>query len=391
MTLKKQTIKKLVLQKKLYFYAGFGILVTVFGIIYLTAKSQPDTSHLIPTKRAFDTNTRGINTDNIRIAKVEKIGEAIESRMQHLESSNIEQNSKYAGLLREKEAAEMQHEQHISELSAKVENLIEENRDLEETLQNPAYHSMQAQSSLEETSEIGVFEKESVQSKNNVYEAIPAATVVKAVLMSGVDCSVGTNQPTGPNRVLLWTLDDGVLPNCRVPLKRCAILGTAVGNLSEERVKIRAEKLITSNADGTYESTDISAYITGEDGREGVRGVVVSRTGALIAAAALSSAMQGGASTLQTILNNQTVATLARVSANQSILNLDMARNVGLQGAHSATEELTKHFIDEAKKLQPTIQIAAGRFVDIIFNDDVVIGERNLQKKFDEKRRANNG
>jgi len=168
-------------------------------------------------------------------------------------------------------------------------------------------------------------------------------------------------------------------------------LGTAVGNLSEERVKIRAEKLITSNADGTYESTDISAYITGEDGREGVRGVVVSRTGALIAAAALSSAMQGGASTLQTILNNQTVATLARVSANQSILNLDMARNVGLQGAHSATEELTKHFIDEAKKLQPTIQIAAGRFVDIIFNDDVVIGERNLQKKFDEKRRANNG
>jgi len=38
MTLKKQTIKKLVLQKKLYFYAGFGILVTVFGIILSHSK-----------------------------------------------------------------------------------------------------------------------------------------------------------------------------------------------------------------------------------------------------------------------------------------------------------------------------------------------------------------
>ena len=52
---------------------------------------------------------------------------------------------------------------------------------------------------------------------------------------------------------------------------------------------------------------------------------------------------------------------------------------------------MTDYYIKRAEQLQPAIQIAAGRVVDIVFTKTVKIGEKNLKKKFDMERAAKRG
>ncbi|MHB1910421.1 MAG: hypothetical protein ACYCQJ_16370, partial [Nitrososphaerales archaeon] len=43
-------------------------------------------------------------------------------------------------------------------------------------------------------------------------------------------------------------------------------------------------------------------------------------------------------------------------------------------------DRLSKYYIDRAEQLQPVIQVAAGRKVDIVFTEGVSIGESEVKK-----------
>ena len=136
---------------------------------------------------------------------------------------------------------------------------------------------------------------------------------MKAVLVSGADCSVAVQKPTGPNMILLRPLDNGRLPrNVRVPLKGSIIIGNAIGDISSERVYVRAERLTLVERSGSFVETEVSAYVSGEDGREGLRGVVVDRSGQIITRAAFAAFLQGIGQTVEATLNNQVIEKLAR-------------------------------------------------------------------------------
>ena len=47
---------------------------------------------------------------------------------------------------------------------------------------------------------------------------------------------------------------------------------------------------------------------------------------------------------------------------------------------------MADYYIKRAEQLQPAIQVAAGRVVDIVFTKTVKIGEKDLKKKFDKER-----
>ena len=229
---------------------------------------------------------------------------------------------------------------------------------------------------------------EKKEDKNVLFE-IPAGTVVKAVLLSGADCSVAIQKPTGPNMILLRPLDNGRLPrNVRVPLKGSIIIGNAIGDISSERVYVRAERMTLVERGGSFVETEVSAYVSGEDGREGLRGVVVDRSGQIISRVAFAAILQGIGQTLQGTLNNQTIEKLAQTNADKTILNVDMLRNSGFVGGSTALNKLSEYYIKKSEQLQPTIQIAAGRVVDVVFTKTVKIGEKDLKKKFDREREA---
>jgi conjugal transfer pilus assembly protein TraB len=137
---------------------------------------------------------------------------------------------------------------------------------------------------------------------------------------------------------------------------------------------------------GDFVETEVSAYVSGEDGREGVRGIVVDRSGSIITRAAFASFLQGVGQSVQATLNNQTIEKLSKVGDSQTILDVDTFRNAGMQGTNTALNKLAEYYIKRAEQLQPSIQVAAGRIVDLIFTHGVKIGEKDLKKKLEIER-----
>lgn len=381
---------KAILKKQKVLY---GIFVTLFiigiFILVLFFDSGQRTKRVLPTikKDAFEVVSEEISGDNVRLAHIESFHEVLSERLQTLEKRVLDLNEDNALLSQEKESLAKE----TILLKARLES-FEEERNLEkdntylEAPQSNAY----SKNEFEQSPKFREWSlSEHSEGKNVLYE-IPAGTVVKAVLVSGADCSVAVQKPTGPNMVLLQPLSNGRLPKkLQVPLKGSVIIGNAIGDISSERVFIRAERMTLVQNDGDFVETEVSAYISGEDGREGMRGIVVDKSGSIITRAGFAAFLQGVGQGIQATLGNQTLEKLAKVSSQQSILNLDLARTSGFKGASTALNKMADYYIKRAEQLQPTIQIAAGRIVDIVFTKTVKIGERNLKRKLDIERNLN--
>jgi conjugal transfer pilus assembly protein TraB len=58
-------------------------------------------------------------------------------------------------------------------------------------------------------------------------------------------------------------------------------------------------------------------------------------------------------------------------------------------GAASSMDRLSKYYIDRAEKLQPVIQLGAGRVVNVVFTEGTPIATELVKQKLEEKRKQN--
>ena len=186
------------------------------------------------------------------------------------------------------------------------------------------------------------------QSSRNIYYEIPAGTVVKCMLSSAADCSVTVENSNRPNTVLLRPIQDGLLPNhVFVPLKDSVIIGTAVGDITSERVYIKGERITFALRNGAFIESEIEAFVSGEDRKEGIRGTIVDRS---------ESALKrpGFSSLIKTISQ-------ASDSKKEEI------------GKATLSEALANYYIKRSEQLQPSIQVQSGRVVSLVFTKAVRI------------------
>lgn len=218
---------------------------------------------------------------------------------------------------------------------------------------------------------------------------IPSGTYVKAVLLSAVDASVGVNVSGDPQPVLLRLLDNACLPNnANTRMKRCHIMGAARGDLSSERVFIRLEKMSCVDTDtNTIIETDVSGYVTGEDGRNGLQGVVVDRSGRMISSAVLVGMLSGATSFLQTWVatrgHEMMLDTAGKSGVQNNVMSPDFMRSGGggnTQGISNAFDKLADYYIKRAEQLQPVVIINAGRTVNIVFSKGAQYGVEYQEK-----------
>jgi len=385
MTKEKTIVSK---QKKLYTLLMGGVILTIGG--FITYMMPGDTkAKEVAQDPQFESAMSTIEPEAIRLTSLENLGHILDDRMQNLEKSLLD-------LQEEKELLSQQNRDLVDQTHAfqsQIEQLhhqhLAEKKEIIETLSTSFTEAPQTPSIVPQ---ITSWVNDENSEERSVLFEIPAGTVVKAVLVSGADCSVAIQKPTGPNMVLLRPLDDGKLPrHVKVPLKGSVIIGNAIGDIASERVYIRAERMTLVQRNGDFIETDVSAYVSGEDGREGMRGIVVDRSGSIISRAAFASFLQGVGQGIEATLNNQTLEKLARVSSDQTILNIDMLRTSGLQGGATALNKLSDYYIKRAEQLQPAIQIAAGRTVEIVFTKTVKVGESDLRKKLAHEREIKNG
>lgn len=372
-------------QKRLYALLIAGFVLAGGIVIFFLSRGEDRVAGTVPVKVSqFDTISKEINPEDIRLSSLENFSDVFSDRLQSLEKSILTIKEEKSLIEGEKNSLAQQTQDLRQKIAVLQEDLSAK------SFAPPQYDEPM---SLEEAENreppLKIWESEEKKEDKHVLFEIPAGTVVKAVLVSGADCSVALQKPTGPNMILLRPLDNGKLPRrVRVPLKGSIIIGNAIGDISSERVYVRAERMTLVEKNGSFVETEVSAYVSGEDGREGLRGVVVDRSGAIITRVAFASVLQGIAQTIQGTLNNQTIEKLAQTNSDKTILNIDMLRNNAFQGSTAAANKLAEYYIKKSEQIQPAIQIAAGRIVDVVFTKTVKIGEKDLKKRFDRERES---
>lgn len=204
---------------------------------------------------------------------------------------------------------------------------------------------------------------------------IPAGAFVGAVMVGGVDASTSIQASNDPRPVLLRITNPGTLPRkFKSDLCGCHVLAACYGDISSERVYMRLEKLTcTERSTGEIVEMNVQGYVAGEDGRAGLRGVVVDRAGVSMRNAAVGGFLSGMGNFLSQSHNPVMFSPQSGLAQTNPMTDPQMLRYGAAKGASTALEKYADFYIKRAEQMQPVIQVQAGRVVDIVFTQGVAI------------------
>lgn len=202
---------------------------------------------------------------------------------------------------------------------------------------------------------------------------IPAGAFAGAVMVGGVDASTSIQASNDPRPVLLRVTDHGTLPRkFKSDLYGCHVLAACYGDISSERVYMRLEKLTcTERKTGEVVEMAVNGYVAGEDGRAGLRGVVVDRAGESMRNAAIGGFLSGMGNFLSQSHSPITFSPANGLAQTNPMTNPDMLKFGAAKGASGALDKYADFYIKRAEQMQPVIQVQAGRKVDIVFTQGV--------------------
>lgn len=203
-------------------------------------------------------------------------------------------------------------------------------------------------------------------SDKNPKNYVPAGTFAKGVLLSGLDASVGVSSQTQPRPVLLRILDRGTLPNGHhSQLSNCFVTGAGYGDISSERAYIRLERMSCTKKDKQITDFPVYGYVSGSDGKAGVRGIPVWRENTLLQRSFISGLFSGLS---QGVANTFTNTSTSALGSTQSV-DASHVLQVGMAtGASNSLNKLADYNIKRAEQYQPVIQVSAGSQVDVVFH-----------------------
>ena len=326
-----------------------------------------------------DVASTGLDPDLSRIGDLELTQEELEKKVEALTLSSEESKLQTQELIE----VSRQTAEELKELKELLLKKIEMQETKIATLTLPAKKSS-SPNALEVS--IGSVEIEQIQERKHVAETIPAGTIVRCVIVSGASVSTGIGTPIGSRKVLLKPTSNGWLPaGVRVALKDSLIMCSATANLAEERVYVRGDRMNLTYPDGYTITTEIAAYVSGEDGQEGVRCALIDKNWASTLWAGLASSVGEVGKAVQSHSPLMDLSRLGKTDTN-FIINLDTLKQGGVQGGSTALDKMTEHLLKEKEKNAPFLILDSLRHVDLIFLHDCEIGENNMKEKMRIKR-----
>lgn len=210
-------------------------------------------------------------------------------------------------------------------------------------------------------------EKEKTEKKSTRH-VIPTGSIVKAVLLSGMDAPTMTQAKTEPLPVLMKVIDLSILPNrWAYNVNECFLMGEGYGDLTSERAYIRVNNISCVTNKGEKIDMAMKGAATGEDGKLGLRGEVVTKQGALLARTLIAGFLQGVGEGFA----NQNQIVTQNGFGGTTTTNSDTSAKATLQagafkGLSKSAEKLADFYLKMADQVSPVIEIAAGREINII-------------------------
>ncbi len=196
-----------------------------------------------------------------------------------------------------------------------------------------------------------------------------AISFTPAQLLNGLDGATGGQAQQNPQPVLMQVTDMTQMPNrYQQDFKECFITAAGYGDISSERVYLRLEKLSCIDDQGHAIEETIDGYVTGEDGKVGMKGRLVSKQGQVLAKALLAGLASGIGTAFTQSLSTQSLSPLG---ATTTFPPSTAFRSGIYSGVGKALNKLANFYIKQAQKLYPVIEVDAGRSVDVIINKGI--------------------
>ena len=192
---------------------------------------------------------------------------------------------------------------------------------------------------------------------------IPAGSMMTGVLLNGMDAPTKTEASKNPFPATLRLQHEAILPNYyTADVRECFLITSGYGDLSAERAYLRGETISCVREDGGVVEASIKGYATGEDGKAGVRGRLVSKSGQIIGQAMRAGFLEGlaGAFKTQQVPVVQTTG-VTDTPIFQQAFSEETLSNGLLSGSGKALERIADYYLRLAEEVFPVIEIDAGR------------------------------
>lgn len=196
---------------------------------------------------------------------------------------------------------------------------------------------------------------------------IPAGSILTGTLITGADFPTGKGSFDNPTPSLIRISKHAILPNRYTSdVRECFLLVGGRGELSSERAKLRGEMLSCIRTDGSVIQTKLNSYVAGEDGKEGIKGRLVSKQGQLIARTMVAGFLSGMSEAFDytpvSVLSTTTTGTVQY----QENFSSEAAKSGFAEGLKNSLDRVADFYMDLADEMVPVVEINAGRQVDII-------------------------
>lgn len=192
---------------------------------------------------------------------------------------------------------------------------------------------------------------------------IPAGAILTGVLITGMDAPASSAAQKNPTPALVRLKFNATLPNhFQVDIKECFALVDGYGQLSSERAIMRSQRLTCVRQDGGVVEANLDGFVTGEDGKVGMRGRLITKEGALIA----SSLSAGVLGAFGQRLSKSTSPGVSLGQSGGGGLSIGALGNSAESGIGTAFTKVAEFYLELAKEMVPIIEIDAGRQVTIV-------------------------
>ena len=223
---------------------------------------------------------------------------------------------------------------------------------------------------------------------------VPAGSFARGVLTSGVVASTSVGSASNPRPVHIQLTDFGTLPRkFKSDIKGCFLIGTSYGDMASERVFMRLEKMsCVERKTGEVIELTVDGYVSGEDGANGVRGILVDRSGPALRNAFIGGFV-GGMGNFFGSQNANPLSIAGGGIANINPMNAQQLLQSGAsKGIGNSMEKLSDFYIKRGEQLQPCLEIEGGRAVDVVFTSGFDMAQtlyrRALMADNDQERRT---
>ncbi|KDM57935.1 IncHI-type conjugal transfer protein TrhB [Enterobacter hormaechei] len=204
---------------------------------------------------------------------------------------------------------------------------------------------------------------------------LPATSIITGVLITGLEAPTSLSSKSEPMPVTMRIKKDVIMPNnFTMDLRDCNLLGSAVGDLASQRAYIRATSISCVNSKGKAFDVKLEAYAVSEnDGKNGIRGTLISRNGNAIAGAAFA----GGLSSLAGSLSPSKVSSLnidPNSQAQYQSPNFGaLGALAGAGAAQGGLNRLVDYYTAIAEQQWPIVEISPGRAITFVVQTGTTI------------------